>query len=239
MKEIDVKTARDLVKRYHYSGKVVPNSYLHLGVFDKQTNNLVGVLQYGTPMNAKKTPQKIVKDSNSNEMMELNRMAMTDEAPKLSESQAISLSLKYIKRFIPNIKWLLSFSDGKEGNVGTIYQATNWVYLGFRESNSFYELDGTIWHSVQIWHKFKEGKPDVTTMSELDNHFSNISQLVSRQHIYVMPLSENIEFLLEKHPYPKKETEPRIIRRTIIKKDGEMLPKKQIINYINQTKESA
>ena len=54
-----------------------------------------------------------------------------------------------------------------------------------------------------------------------------------------MPLSENIEFLLEKHPYPKKETEPRIIRRTIIKKDGEMLPKKQIINYINQTKESA
>ena len=163
-------------------------------------------------------------------------MAMTDEAPKLSESQAISLSLKYIKRFMPHIKWLLSFSDGKEGNVGTIYQATNWVYLGFRESNSFYELDGTIWHSVQIWHKFKEGKPDVTTMSELDNHFSNISQLVSRQHIYVMPLSENIEFLLEKHPYPKKETEPRIVRRTIIKKDGEMLPKKQIINYINQTK---
>lgn len=36
MKEIDVKTARDLVRRYHYSGKVVPNSYLHLGVFDKQ-----------------------------------------------------------------------------------------------------------------------------------------------------------------------------------------------------------
>ena len=239
MKEIDVKTARDLVRRYHYSGKVVPNSYLHLGVFDKQTNNLVGVLQYGTPMNAKKTPQKIVKDSDSSEMMELNRMAMTDEAPKLSESQAISLSFKYIKRFMPHIKWLLSFSDGKEGNVGTIYQATNWVYLGFRESNSFYELDGTIWHSVQIWHKFKEGKPDVTTMSELDNHFSNISQLVSRQHIYVMPLSENIEFLLEKHPYPKKETEPRIIRRTIIKKDGEMLPKKQIINYINHTKESA
>ena len=50
-------------------------------------------------------------------MMELNRMAMTDEAPKLSESQAISLSLKYIKRFMPNIKWLLSFSDGKEGNL--------------------------------------------------------------------------------------------------------------------------
>ena len=58
MKEIDVKTARDLVRRYHYSGKVVPNSYLHLGVFDKQTNNLVGVLQYGTPMNAKKLHKK-------------------------------------------------------------------------------------------------------------------------------------------------------------------------------------
>ena len=34
MTEIDAKVARDLIKKYHYSHKVVPNSKLHLGVFD-------------------------------------------------------------------------------------------------------------------------------------------------------------------------------------------------------------
>ena len=36
MQEIDAKIARELVKKYHYSGKVVPNSKLHLGVFNKK-----------------------------------------------------------------------------------------------------------------------------------------------------------------------------------------------------------
>ena len=230
MTEIDAKVARDLIKKYHYSHKVVPNSKLHLGVFDKKTNQLVGVLQYGTPMNATKTPQKIVSNSNQYEMYELNRMAMIDEAPKLSESQAISLSFKFIKRYYTNIKWLLSFSDGKEGNVGTIYQATNWIYLGYRESDSFYELDGEIWHNVQIWHKFKEGK-DIKTMDALNDNFNNISKITSKQHIYVMPLTENINFLLERQPYPKKDTEARIIKRRIIKENGKMLDKPKTIVY--------
>ena len=125
VEEIAPKSARELVIKYHYSHKVVPNSSLHLGIFDNITNDLIGALQYGTPMNAKSTPQKIVKDAVSSEMYELNRMAMLDEAPKLSESQAIRLSIKWIRRHKPHIKWLLSFSDGKQGNVGTIYQATN------------------------------------------------------------------------------------------------------------------
>lgn len=31
VKEVNPKTARELIKKYHYSGKSVPNSQLHLG----------------------------------------------------------------------------------------------------------------------------------------------------------------------------------------------------------------
>lgn len=113
-----------------------------------ETDELEGVLQFGTPMNAKKTPQKLIQGATQNDMYELNRMAMTDDAPKFSESQAIGLCIKWLKRFRKDIKWLLSFSDGKEGNVGTIYQATNWKYYGYNISNSFFDLDGTIMHKV-------------------------------------------------------------------------------------------
>jgi len=54
VKEINSKEGREIVKKYHYSKKVVPNSKLHLGIFDNVTNKLVGCLQYGPPHESKK-----------------------------------------------------------------------------------------------------------------------------------------------------------------------------------------
>ena len=227
--EIDAKTAREIVRTYHYSKKVVPNSKLHLGIFSNETNQLIGALQYGTPMNAKSTPGSLVVGSTQDDMYELNRMAMLDSAPKLCESQAIGLSFKWIKKFRPNIKWLLSFSDGKQGNVGVIYQATNWEYYGYRLSDSFYRLDGEIWHSVQIWHKYKDGRPDANTTEELYKNYDNVSKIQSRQHIYIFPLVSGLQFTRKREPYPKKETEPLIIKEIIYKKDGVILNSPQIL----------
>ena len=223
--EVGVKVARELVKKYHYSKKVVPNSKLHLGIFSNETDELIGVLQYGTPMNAKSTPGSLVVGSTQDDMYELNRMAMLDSAPKLCESQAIGLTFKWIKRFKPQIKWLLSFSDGKQGNVGVIYQATNWDYYGYRLSDSFYRLDGEIWHSVQIWHKYRQGKPDVTIMDELYKNYANVSKIQARQHIYIFPLVKGLQFTREKKPYPKKETEPLIVKEIVYKQNGVVLGK--------------
>jgi hypothetical protein len=53
----------------------------------------------------------VVKDTEIDEYLELNRMWLSDEAPKNSESKAISYSIKYIKRKYPKIKWIQSFAD--------------------------------------------------------------------------------------------------------------------------------
>ena len=227
MCQIDSTIARAVVKNFHYSKKAVNNSILHLGVFNKKSKKLEGVLQYGYPLNPKTTPQKYVNDSSMYDMLELNRMAMFDTAPKFSESQAIGLSIKYLKRYEPNIKWLLSFSDGKEGNVGTIYQATNWLYLGYQRSISFYRLDGEIIHSVSTWHRHGTRRVDALTAI-----YNNVSKIESRQYRYVFPLVSGIRFNFEKEPYPKKGEEPRITKETVYKKDGVILPKKQVINYL-------
>ena len=96
--------------------------------------------------------------------------------------------------------------------------------MGFRLSNSFYKCDDEVLHSVQIWHRFKEGKPDVNTMDEVYKHFDNVSKIESRQHIYVFPL-QKVEYMLDQKPYPKKETEPTIVREVVYKKDGVVLDK--------------
>lgn len=223
--ELEAKIVREVIKTFHYSGKVVSNSKLHLGVFDKKTKKLVGALQYGYPIRDN-TPNSIVTGSTRYNMMELNRMAMFDDAPKLSESQAIGLSLKYLKRYKKDIKWVLSYSDGKEGNVGIIYQATNWRYLGYLQAQTFHRLDGEIIHNVSIWHRHKTRKIDF-----LNTVYDNVSKIVCKQYIYVYPLHDDVVFNLRVEPYPKKGLEPRIIKETIYKENGIVLSPKKVVDY--------
>lgn len=216
--EVSARTAGELVRKYHYSGTVVNNSRLHLGIHCPE-GEILGALQYGPPMNGKKTACKLSPFEN---MFELNRMVMNDSEPRNSESRAISLCNKWLRKNT-DIQWLLSSSDGKEGNVGYIYQATNWKYLGYRVSDSFYELDGDTVHSVTVWHRYKEKNPDryiKTTNQILCDNFDNVSVIKSKQHIYVMPLYKNVKFNFPEQEYPKKDTEPLLLERKWIRRDG-------------------
>ena len=236
IREIDAGLANRLVKRYHYSGKVVSNSILHLGVFttDGFLDQLVGCLQYGYPINKNSTPIKISDDV---EMMELNRMVMIDSEPRNSESAAIGACNAWLRKYKKNIKWLLSFSDGKEGNVGYIYQATNWDYIGYILSDSFYDLDGTIMHNISVWHKYKENHHDrdsKTTNKILCDNYKNVSKILSKQHIYIFRLNKYVKLKFEKQPYPKKDKELCILARHVIKRDGIVLESKEVVTYTDE-----
>jgi hypothetical protein len=137
VKVIPAKIANEFVKKYHYSGKVVPNSILHFGCFlDEQ---LHGVLSYGSPMDKNKV-LSLVENTKWNEMLELNRMAFNDYLPKNSESRCIAISIKLIKKNAPHIKWLLSFSDGTQCGDGTIYRASGF-YLTSIKNNTGQRID--------------------------------------------------------------------------------------------------
>jgi hypothetical protein len=137
VKVIPAKIANEFVKKYHYSGKVVPNSILHFGCFlDEQ---LHGVLSYGSPM-VKKNVIQFVENTKWNEMLELNRMAFNDYLPKNSESRCISISIKLIKKNAPHIKWILSFSDANLCGDGTIYRASGFNLIGVNKNTSTYQL---------------------------------------------------------------------------------------------------
>jgi hypothetical protein len=151
IKDIPAKLANKLICDNHYSGTVAKGVQFHLGIF--YDNTLYGVAQFGYGIKPTQTC-KWVNDTLPIEYLELNRLWISDELGMNSESKAISLSLKYVKQRKPELKWIISFADGMMGKVGTIYQATNFVYTGFRK-------DGGIWmtkngerlHSISLWHR--------------------------------------------------------------------------------------
>ena len=137
IKPISAKAANALVKRVHYSGKVVNNSTLHLGAF--LNDKLEGAMSFGSPLDKRKV-LPLVEDTQWNGMLELNRMAFSDLLPRNSESRAMSVAFRLIKKHYPHIEWILSFSDGTQCGDGAIYRASGFVLTSIKQNNTLYEF---------------------------------------------------------------------------------------------------
>jgi hypothetical protein len=124
-----------LVKRVHYSGKIVNNSQLHFGVF--LNGKLEGVMSFGASLDKRKT-QKLVTETNWNDFLELNRMAFSEALPRNSESRALSIAFKLIKKHYPHIEWIISFADGTQCGDGTIYRASGFVLTGIKKNTQIW-----------------------------------------------------------------------------------------------------
>jgi hypothetical protein len=131
VRPLDAKTANKFVQENHYSGKVVPNSQLHLGVY--YFGKLEGVMQFG-PSIVKKGIAPLVADTKWNGFIELNRMAFSDVLPKNSESRAIGVAMRYLRKYAPHIEWVVSFADGTQCGDGAIYRASGFVLTQIKKN---------------------------------------------------------------------------------------------------------
>jgi hypothetical protein len=139
---IERTLANDIIIANHYSRRVYRASTLHLGVF--LADDLVGVLQYGFAMNPA-SAGSVVTGTLMSEYLELNRMWLSDAAPRNSESRALAYSIRLIRRVRPAVKWIQSFADERCGLFGTVYQAAGFTFHG-EHLGRFWELDGDWYH---------------------------------------------------------------------------------------------
>ena len=148
MKVIPGSVANPFIRAHHYSGKVVNNSKLHFGVF--LDGQLHGVMSYGPSLDKSKIIG-LVEGTGWNEFLELNRMAFDSVLPRNSESRAISMSIELLRKYAPQIKWIISFADACSCGDGTIYRASNFVLTGIKENLNLAELpDGTRIHKMTL-----------------------------------------------------------------------------------------
>ena len=139
VKPISSQDAARIVKACHYSGKVVQNSQLHFGVF--LNGRCGGAMQFGPSLDKRKI-QGLVSGTGWNSFIELNRMAFADWLPRNSESRAIAVAMRMIRKAYPQIEWVVSFADGTQCGDGTIYRASGFVLTGIKENNQIWEAPG-------------------------------------------------------------------------------------------------
>src|SRR5574338_773367 len=123
--------ARRIITRLHYSGKVKNNSQLHLGAF--LGGRCLGAMSFGPP-NDRGNMLHLVSGSRWSDVLELNRMAFDDALPRNSESRALAVAMRLLRRHARHVKWVISFADACQCGDGTIYRASGFALTGIRRN---------------------------------------------------------------------------------------------------------
>jgi len=144
----DTASSKAFVKQHHYSGGI-HNGPMTYGLYRLSDNELVGVCAFATP-SSEAVCASVFGGEYKRSVTELHRLVLLDDVPHNAESFFISRALKLLRDDRPNYSAVLSFADTTEGHLGTIYQATNALYLGTTSPTTFFvDEDGRLRHPRQ------------------------------------------------------------------------------------------
>jgi len=125
VERISSSLAAETVVRHHYLHRRPPISHA-FGLWQK--GKLMGVVTYGVP--ASRHVQVSVCRSNPDLSLELNRLWVSDDMPKNTESNFVAQSLRALPPLI-----VFSYADTAAGHVGYIYRALNFNYAGITDAD--------------------------------------------------------------------------------------------------------
>lgn len=137
IEKITVKQAMEMVIANHYLHRKAACTHA-FGLFEISTHRMVGTITYGEPASPN-VCRGICGEEERKNVYELTRLWIEDNTPKNVESFLIGNTLRKLDREI-----IISFAEFGVGHVGTVYQATNFLYCGLTEKRTNrIKIDGT------------------------------------------------------------------------------------------------
>jgi hypothetical protein len=182
--------------QFHYS-KSVPQIRLGYSVFN-DAGEWCGVVLFSNGAN-----QHIASEFDlvQGQVIELVRMALNGK--QQTTSQVLAMALKQLKKDAPTVKVVVSYADRNQEHIGTIYQATNFYYIGEYAKERGIMLNGKLTHRRSINKKY--GKSGIDWLKA--NLDANAEVIIGKPKIkYVYPVHKSMVQKLKSmsKPYPKK-----------------------------------
>ena len=190
--------AKQLLVCHHYLHSFPGGTRLSFGVY--LDARLLGALTFGV---GPYLGYKLVKDASPDDVVTLTRLWLSDDLPKNSESHVIGIVLRSLRKDT-SLKFVLAYSDPAAGHVGTIYQATNWLYTGLSSATPLYDIgDGIMHHSRSLAHQL--GSHSIRYLTYRGIVVKTVPQMAKHRYIYFLDDSWRTRLLVPVLPYPKKE----------------------------------
>ena len=212
VREISSSVAKEIIVKKHYTHAWTACRY-SLGIFYKtdevnalgDNEKLIGCLVYGFPVGARaanSVSDAITKDN----ILELTRLFVFDGYGSNIESWFVGQTFNWLRENAPHIKALVSYSDPKVGHLGTVYQATNWIYQGnkIRPNDSW----SFKWSEIDEWHhsrtsyvKYGTNDPKII-QTMVTSPFWIKKEPRKHRYVYVLVNGKERKQLLKNLKYP-------------------------------------
>lgn len=180
---------------FHYA-KTIPVNVFGYSVFNNK-NEWCGVILYGTgAANNIGMPFGL----SQGQVLELVRMALNGKQE--STTKAMSISLKLLNKYIPNIKLVVSYADSEQGHYGTIYQATNWFYTGYSTDTNLI-INGKREHRRTLGSRY-----GTSSFEKLKEKGYKVEVIKTKpKWKYIFPIDKSLLSMCRQlsKPYPKKQ----------------------------------
>ena len=176
IKECSKEEADRVIVPHHYSHKVTKNSCINLLVY--YHGRVSGAMQIGYGIRP-----KIKGDLDTDNTREFDRMWLSDEMPKFSETITISLLHHYLRKAHPEIKHLISYADTSAGMTGTIYKAASYRLVAELKADFYILASGERVHPVTMWHRHK-----TRVWSFLEKQYPGIRKAEGKQLKFIKDL---------------------------------------------------
>ena len=104
-----------------------------------------------------------------------------------------------------SLKVIVSYADEKENHVGTIYQASNWLYLG-AHTQPYLKIRGRIEHPRSLYDRYGPGGQQIGWLREhVDPKAERVAMPDKHKYIYVFDPELRQRLTAEALPYPKRD----------------------------------
>lgn len=195
---VPMSVVKEIVERRHYLHSLPGGTKLAFGVF--LGYSLLGAVTLGVgPISA----PCLVDGASNDDCLTLTRLCLDDELPPNSESRVIGVVIRGLRRNT-SIRFLLSYADPSQGHVGTIYQATGWLYTGMSEPMPRYDLgDGKARHSRSVGHAY--GSHNLSYLRDLGVQVHLVPQAGKHRYLYFVDQSWRSRLRAAVLAYPRKE----------------------------------
>ena len=198
LKRATPEAVRYACLNFHYA-KAVPCYVYSYNVYN-ENNEWCGTIIYGTGANFHIAD---AVNMDSGEVIELVRVALNGKQPCTSE--CVSASIRKLHKDAPQIKMIVSYADMDQDHYGTIYQATNWIYLGTVNQGI---VSAFIVHGKKMHKKSCHSKGWIQSLSWLREHVDPNAEEYhtkgKRKYIWVFDKKLRKEWQKKALPYSKK-----------------------------------
>lgn len=186
------KAAKYACTNWHYSQSLPAAKLVKFGVWEN--DKFIGAVIFARGANRNMLKPYGLEQE---EGCELARVALTDH--KTPVSKIVAIALKQLKKHSSGLKLVVSYADARQGHLGVIYQAGNWLYMGSNKSTPMWLYHGKWTHNRTISSLIESGSLSVEEAAGLEKKDGGI------RHKYLYALTPSLRKVLElqSKQYPK------------------------------------